>query len=223
MIPPETEIAQQFTLRLIPSAHFDPPILRPLVEDDSEIPVLQAIEWKTSRRLSQRKINPDFQDWGSSCVEAAFAYRKEGGNRFNDFHHGAWYAGFDEETAIAEVAFHKTRELGYIRDPKRRYREEKLYSGLQASFIGRFHDIRRIKPTPDYLDPSIDVGYPAGQRFASDLLAVGSRGLIYPSVRKRGGICIVSFQEIVVQDVRASAQWILVWAGSPKWTAKVVS
>lgn len=222
MTPPETEISQPYTLRLIPSAYFEPPILRPLVDRDEDVPVLQAIERKTSKRLSQRRINPDFQDWGSSCVEAAFAYRKEGGNRFNDFHHGAWYAGFDEQTAISEVAFHKTRELGFIRDPERRYRDETLYNGLQASFIGRFHDVRGIEAQPDYLDTDVGVGYPAGQALASDLLALRSRGLIYPSVRNPGGTCLVAFQEIVVQDVRPAAKWKLTWSGSPDWSAEPV-
>ena len=222
MTPTEIEISQPFTLRLIPSAYFQPPILRPLVDTDDEVSVLQAIERKTSKRLSQRKINPDFQDWGSSCVEAAFAYRREGGNRFNDFHHGAWYAAFDEQTAISEVAFHKTRELGFIKDPGRRYRDEKLYSGLQASFIGRFHDVREIEPRPDYLLAEIDVAYPAGQALANDLLAVGSRGLIYPSLRNPGGTCLVAFQEIVVQDVRPGAKWKLSWNGSPEWSAEAI-
>ena len=222
MIPPETELSQPFTLRLIPSAYFEPPVLRPLVDRDEEVAVLQAIERKTSKRLSQRKINPDFQDWGSSCVEAAFAYRKEGGNRFNDFHHGAWYAAFDEQTAISEVAFHKTRELGFIKDPARRYRDETLYNGLQASFIGRFHDARKIQPAPDYLEADIEIGYCAGQALANDLLAQGSRGLVYPSVRNPGGICLVAFQEIVVQDVRPSAKWKLTWSGSPDWSAEPI-
>jgi len=220
MNPPESEISQPFTLRLIPSAYFEPPILRPLVDTDDEVSVLQAIERKTSKRLSQRRINPEVEDWGSSCVEAAFAYRKEGGNRFNDYHHGAWYAAFDEQTAISEVAFHKTRELGFIKDPDRRFRDEKFYNGLQASFIGRFHDVREIDPRPDYLEADIDLAYPAGQKLASELLGVGSRGLIYPSARNPGGTCLVAFQEIVVQDVRPSAQWKLTWAGSPEWTAE---
>lgn len=222
MIPPETELAQAFTLRLIPTARFEPPILRPLVDGDEKIAVLQAFERMTSRRLSQRQINPDFQDWGSSCVEAAFAYRREGGNRFNDVRHGAWYAGFDEQTAICEVAFHRTRELGFIKDPLKRYRDEKHYSGLQASFIGRFHDVRNIDPIPDYLHPDVEIGYRAGQALAKELLAVGSRGLIYPSARRRGGVCIVAFQEIVVQDVRPSAHWLLRWEGTPEWTARPV-
>jgi RES domain-containing protein len=220
MIPPETELSQSFTLRLIPSAFYDPPILRPLVDTDAEKEVLQIFEGTTSKRLSQRKINPDFRDWGSSCVEAAFAYKKEGGNRFNDFNHGAWYAAFDERTAIEEVAFHKTRELGFIKDPSKRYRDEKTYSGLQASFIGRFHDVRGEDPRPDYLDPDTDVGYPAGQALANELLGVGSRGLVYPSVRYPGGTCLVAFQEIVVQDVRPGSIWKLTWTGTQKWKAE---
>ena len=69
-LPPETELSRAFTLQLIPSAYFQPPILRSLVDADDEVAVLQAIERKTSKRLSQREINPDFQDWGSSCIEA---------------------------------------------------------------------------------------------------------------------------------------------------------
>ena len=220
-LPPETELTQAFTLRLIPSAYFQPPILRSLVDADDEVGILQAIERKTSKRLSQRKINPDFEDWGSSCIEAAFAYRKEPpGNRFSDYHHGAWYAAFDEQTALEEIAFHKTRELGFIKDPDKRYKDETFYNGLQASFIGRFHDIREIEPRPDYLDPDVAVGYPAGQALANVLRGVGSRGLIYPSARNPGGICLVAFQEIVVQDVRPSAKWKLTWSGTPEWKAE---
>ena len=222
MTPPEAEISQLFTLRLIPSAYFEAPILRALVGNEDDVAVLQALEGKTSKRLSQRRINPDFRDWGSHCVEAAFAYRKEGGNRFNDFHHGAWYAAFDEQTAIREVAFHKTRELGFIRDKARRYRDDKLYNGLQASFIGRFHDLRDVEPKPECLNPETQLGYRAGQKLANHLLSLESRGLVYPSVRNPGGVCLVAFQEIVVQDVRPSAKWKLTWDGSPEWHAEPV-
>ena len=222
MIPPETFVSQAFTVRLIPSAYYKGPILRPLVDTDDELRALEALERTTSKRLSQRKINPEVEDWGSSCVEAAFAYRREGGNRFNDQHHGAWYAGFDEATALAEVGFHKTRELGYIKDPARKYRDEVHYHALQASFIGRFHDVRKEALPPKYLDADPAVGYPAGQQLAKELLQVGSRGLIYPSVRRSGGICLVAFQEIVVQDVRPGAKWQLSWTGSPNFEAEAL-
>ena len=222
MIPPETFISEPTTFRLIPSARYKGPILRPLVDTDHEREALAAFERTTSKRLSQRKINPEVEDWGSSCVEAAFAYRREGGNRFNDENHGAWYAGFDEQTSLHEVAFHKTRELGFIRDPKWRYRDEVRYHALEASFIGRFHDVREVSPTSNYLDADISVAYPAGQALAQELLEVGSRGLICPSARCPGGTCIVAFQEIVVQDVHPSAQWKITWNGTPEWQAEAI-
>ena len=222
MIPPEAFVSQAFTVRLIPSAYHKGPILRPLVDSDDEMRALDAFEKSTSKRLSQRKINPDFEDWGSTCVEAAFAYRREGGNRFNDQHHGAWYAAFDEETALAEVGFHKTRELGYIVDPTRKYRDEVSYHGLQASFIGRFHDVRNQIPAPKYLHADPTIAYPAGQELANELLAVGSRGVIYSSARRPGGTCLVAFQEIVVQDVRPGAKWILRWTGTPNFEAEAI-
>jgi hypothetical protein len=223
VIPPETFISQPLTFRLIPSAYYKGPILRSLVDTDDEMAALAALERTTSKRLSQRKINPGVEDWGSSCVEAAFAYRREGGNRFNDQNTGAWYAGFDEKTSLHEVAFHKTRELGFIRDPRHRYRDEVHYHALQASFIGRFHDITLLdEPAPAYLDPDISMAYPAGQALARELLEVGSRGLIYPSVRCPGGKCIVAYQEIVVQDVHPGAKWKLTWSGAPDWQAEAV-
>lgn len=184
--------------------------------------MLDAFEKSTSKRLSQRKINPDFEDWGSSCLEAAFAYRREGGNRFNDQFHSAWYAAFDEETALAEVGFHKTRELGYIVDPTRKPRDDVPYHGLQACFIGRFHDVRNQVPAPSYLHADPTIAYPAGQELSNELLPVGSRGVIYPSARHHGGTCLVAFQEIVVQDVRPGAKWILRWTGTPDFEAEAI-
>jgi hypothetical protein len=218
MTPPETQIAEPLSYRLIPSAIFKGPILRALVDDDPEVEALSALERMTSDRLSQRKINPDIQDWGSSCVEAAFAYRRKGGNRFNSEDHGAWYSGFDERTSLHEVAFHKTRELSYIEH----FYDEVFYHTLQAGFVGRFHDVRLLPRDTDFLSPDIAIAYPAGQRLAQELLAIGSRGLIYPSARRDGGTCLVAFQEIVVQDVRPGAKWKLTWNGSPDWQAEAV-
>lgn len=212
---PVSEIAQQRTVRLIPSAYHKPPILDALVDTEDELEALAALEGLTNERRNQRHINPDFEDWGSSCVEAAFAYRREGGNRFNDENTGAWYAAFDERTALAEVGFHKTRELENIGV----FEDEVPYHALHASFIGRFHDVRGIGSEPDYLSADAAVAYPAGQQLSRELIRKGSRGLVYPSVRNSGGVCLVAFQEIVVQDVFPGAKWLLTWNGSSDWRA----
>lgn len=215
MTVPVTEIAQQNTVRLIPSAQFKPPLLRALVDSDDELRIVAALEGETSRRLTAGTPAVNLDAWGATHIQAAFSYRRKGGNRFNDEQTGAWYAGFRPETALHEVAFHKTRELGFIGH----YHDAVAYVALHASFIGRFHDLRALAPTPACLDPDVTVGYALGQALARELAAQGARGLIYPSVRHRGGTCIVACRPNVVQDVVPGARWQLRWEGSPEWQA----
>jgi hypothetical protein len=176
---------------------------------------LEQLEGLTSKRLvAGLATGLDYDAWGRTYISAAFTYCRKGGNRFNDETRGGWYAGFDDRTSLHEVAFHKTRELQYIDY----FRDEVQYAALHASFIGRFHDIRSVDPPSDCLNPDITVGYPPVQALANELVAGGSRGLIYPSVRSPGGVCIVAFQPNVVQDVAPGARWKITWNGTPNWT-----
>lgn len=219
MTVPVSEIAQQRTVRLIPTAYYKPPVLRALIDTEDEAVELARLEGLTSKRLSRPApytgIAPG---WGRTFISAAFTYCRKGGNRFNDETRGAWYAGFDDRTSLHEVAFHKTRELSYIDH----LYDDVQYRAFHASFIGRFHDMRTVSPAPVCLDPDVEVGYPAGQAVADQLVSDGSRGLIYPSVRNQGGTCIVAFQDNAVQDVTPGACWRIVWSGSVNWTATAV-
>jgi hypothetical protein len=217
VIPPITEIAQQRTVRLIPTAYYKPPVLRALVDSDEEMRDLAKLDGLTSKRLINAipTVGLDYDVWGRTFISAAFTYFKKGGNRFNGETSGAWYAAFDDRTSLHEVAFHKTRELAFIDY----FHDEVQYRALHASFIGRFHDLRSMAPVPDCLHSDPAIGYPHGQSVARDLIAKGSRGLIYPSVRNAGGVCLVAFQPNVVQDLSPGACWKITWDGTPKWTA----
>jgi len=217
---PLVDIAQRNTLRLIPTAYFKPPVLRALVDNDKELSALEQLEAYTSRRLVKSDSMDDFDRnrFGRSHIEAAFTYNRKGGNRFSDETMGAWYAGFNERTAIEEVAFHKSRELSFTNC----FDEVGQYQGLYASFIGQFHRIKKGGKRPLSLHEDVDKGYPAGQALARDLVAQKSRGLIYPSVRHKGGTCIVAFQPNVIQDVLLGPKWQITWDGSPDWTAEAV-
>jgi hypothetical protein len=155
----------------------------------------------------------------AAFINASFAYPRATGNRFNAADRGAWYCGFVVETAIAEVGFHLTRELNYIS----RYENTSEYGEMLADFIGRFHDLRAVDPAPACLDPDPIVGYPVGQGLARELLAVGSPGLVYPSVRHQHGTCLVAFRPSVVQNVRQGAIWRLTWAGLPTYAFEKIS
>lgn len=224
-----TELAEKATVRLLPTAYFKPPVLQPLVERADDLDILAAVEGLTNRRriaekqgladldpreLAFRARAQGLQSWGHSHVNAAFVYTRPDGNRFNDGRRGAWYCAFDELTAIEEVAFHRSRELGFIGV----YEDEMPYQALLADFIGSFPDLRGIAPPPDCLDPDVAAGYPAGQAFARDLRSEGWRGLVYPSVRRPGGTCFAAFDPQIVQNVRPGAKWLLSWTGTPHFT-----
>lgn len=223
MTPPLVSIAEPATIRLIPTAYYKPPVLRSLVDDEEELKILQDIEGLTNRRLRAQQsglsdLDPRelvFGAWGHTHINAAFAYTRPEGNRFNGPGRGAWYCAFDELTAIDEVGYHRTRELTRINH----FEDEAIYQALLAGFIGDFHDLRRLEGPLVCLDPDPEIGYPEGQKFAKDLRANQSRGIVYPSVRRRGGVCLVAFEPHLVQNVRPAARWKLIWDGKPEYTA----
>jgi RES domain-containing protein len=227
-----TPVNDRALVRLIPETRHKPPVLRGLVDNDSEAAILAELEGETSARLiAEREGSPaldrrelafarrahDLRLYGQSHVNAAFTYTRPSGNRFNSGERGAWYCAWDALTSVAEVGFHRTRELGFIS----RFEGEARYVELLADFIGDFPD---LAADPDHvaLDPDPAKGYPAGQMLAETLRRAGHRGLIYPSVRRRGGRCFVAFDPGIVQNVRPGASWLLVWSGSPDYTVKGV-
>lgn len=221
-----TPVNDRALVRLIPATYHKPPVLRGLVDSDEEAAILAELEGETSARLiAEREGSPaldrrelafarraqDLRLFGQSHVNAAFAYTRPTGNRFNSGDRGAWYCAWDLLTSAQEVGFHRTRELGFIN----RYEDEARYVELLADFIGDFPDLHGGAHSA--LDPDPEKGYPAGQALAADLRREGHRGLIYPSVRHKGGRCFVAFDPGSVQNVRPGASWKLKWSGAPEF------
>lgn len=220
MTLPVAEIAQQRTVRLIAAKYYDPPVLAAIAYDESDLSDFERLQASTHRQHRRPVPHDDFDEWAGTIIHAAFLHSRRGGNRFNDESSGAWYAAFDERTALHEVAFHKTRELWNIDY----YHDVSRFRAVHASFIGRFHDLRGADPEPVALHHDTDVAYPQGQALARELkaLAPPSRGLIYPSVRRSGGTCLVAFQPNAVQDVHPGPEWEVTWDGTPDWSASPV-
>jgi hypothetical protein len=63
----------------------------------------------------------------------------------------------------------------------------------------RLHDIRKDAAYADCLSPT---DYARSQALAATLLAAGSAGLVYPSVGRSRGTCIVCFRQALVTNVR---------------------
>lgn len=227
-----TAIRDRALVRLIPATYHKPPALRGLVDSEDELAILAEIEGLTSARLQAergRNLHLDHRElawarrrndlrlYGESHVNAAFTYTRAGGNRFNDETRGAWYCSWESLTSVAEVAYHRTRELAFIG----LFHDSARYVELLADFIGDFPD---LTDNPDHpaLHPDPATGYPQGQALAQTLAREGHRGLIYPSVRAARGRCLVAFAPTAIQNVRPGASWDLVWSGTQDYAVNAV-
>ena len=95
------------------------------------------------------------------------------------------------------------------------------YGEMLASMAGVFVDLREA-PGHASLDPNPAAGYPAGNALAAFARANGHNGIIYPSVRHEGGICIVALWPNVVQSVVQGAMYRHVWSGSPAFSVEAL-
>jgi hypothetical protein len=210
VLPRTVEIKQDDTHRLIPSRYTDKgeTILARLTEDPEDLNKLFELEGATNERLlGEAGLLPGitvrelvFGLSFSHIVNAAFTHTSPLGNRFNGPERGAWYAGFSRKTSELEVAYHRSQELREVRWAER---EVFTYVDFLADFRGEFHDLRGATPFADCLDPS---SYKASQRLASELLQAGSAGVVYPSVRHAGGVCIGCFRPALVNNVRKGSR-----------------
>ncbi len=204
MKPEVTTIRQDDTHRLIPSRYGDASVMRRLAEDDRQLNEIFELDGATNDRLlGEANLLPGisvhellFGVPHAHIVNVAFTRAHPAGSRFNGPERGAWYAAFELETAQAEIAFHKTQELQEInwREP-----ETFTFDDYLADFRADFHDVRGDHDHADCLDPS---SYVSSQRLARELLASGSAGIVYPSVRRSGGTCIVCFRPALITNVR---------------------
>ena len=214
-----TQGALPRTVRLVTTARLRESVLLGLVGEE-DLAALAEIEGATSNRLLTQmrgsgEVQPYEMVYGvphAAFINAAFAYAKPREmNRFNGPDRGAWYAGFEIDTSLAEVRFHMTQMLAAtdVFDATVDYAE------LHASFAGDFLDLRE-HPDHASLSPEKSLGYPAGNALAEAVRVKGLNGIIYPSVRNAGGTCIAALFPHAVQSVAQGAIHRMTWDGSPE-------
>lgn len=147
-------------------------------------------------------------------IRAAFLHASPFGSRFNDAARGAWYAASDVGTSIAEVAYHKALRLSEIVVPELPQQKPDIevseYDDWLADFHAAFHVLEPAEAYADCLEPEpVPRCYGASQKLAKRLLDHGSNGVIYPSVRHKGGICVVCFRPALVYRPRPGARYEL--------------
>jgi RES domain len=215
-LPRTSQIARRDTHRLIPSKYGES-VLTLIADDDPHLLDIFDLDHATNERLlAENDLLPEigtrelvFEVPHYRIINAAFCHAAPLGSRFSGPDRGAWYAGFELETAQAEVAFHKAvalAEIDYFHDSL-------TYDDYLADFAGSFHDLRDDQAFADCLAAE---SYLASQALGAALLDAGSPGLVYPSVRRAGGTNLVCFRPAMVGNVRIGSTWRFTWRGSPE-------
>jgi RES domain-containing protein len=225
-LPKLTKLERDETHRLIPYRYSDRgrPILNRLAENDDDLlRGLTELEGATNDRLlgeSGRLPGITAIELVSGfrlahIVNAAFTHGNPLGGRFNRPGRGAWYAGFEMQTAQKEVAFHRATELKEID-----WNEKEIspYIAYLADFRYAFHDIRVDPDWTECLDPS---SYTASQALGHELLITGSAGILYSSVRNPSGTCVACFRPPLVLNVREGPMVTLTFVNAELTTVRV--
>jgi hypothetical protein len=188
--------APQPSHRLIPSQY--PPIgLFDTVATAADVEaVMELAGWTNDRLVPERLHRLPLHEWvhgrpNSSIILAAFLHVAPGGSRFNGPDLGAWYASANVRTAAVEVAHHLRREAVARRIPEAR----RVYRSYTARLDGQFRDVRGDAELhrPD--------SYEASQPFGEAERKAGTDGIVYDSVRLKGGLNAAAFRPSKILDV----------------------
>jgi hypothetical protein len=144
---------------------------------------------------------------GAAYIMAAFAYRNPEGSRFSDGSYGVYYAAKDQDTAIAESRYHREKFM-------KRTNEGPMWLEMRvltATLSGSLHDIRgMVKPLHSVYSAT---SYGASQDLGVGLRRDGSSGIVYDSVRRKGGECVAAFRAPLLSGCHSPTHLIYEWNG----------
>jgi RES domain-containing protein len=212
---PTADVQWRPGFRLVAS-RFPPIDLFERVADPADWDALHALESLTNPRLrdatgeialvpvADRVAGP-----GATILMAPFTHLNPVGSRFADATHGALYLADTLDTAIAETRYHRERFLRATHEPPT---EVELRCYL-IDVAATLHDLRGRAADPRYAGAYSPDDYGASQALARALRAAGSDGVIYDSVRRRGGINVAAFRPRLASNVRQSVHLRYAWNG----------
>jgi hypothetical protein len=190
-----SHVAWRPAFRIIRSL-FPPIDLFDDIADPADWPLLISAEQKTNPRLMESIGNLDLVPPerrvggpGSTYLMSPFTHvSPDRASRFGDGSFGILYAGDSFEVALLETVHHHGRFMARTREPPgwtSQFRE------IVLAVEGDLHDLRGGDPA---LAPAFrDHDYGESQALARTLRAGNSEGLVYDSLRHRGGQCVGLF------------------------------
>ena len=210
---PRRRIEWPAGVRIIPS-RFPPIDLFERVASPEDLEAVLALESMTNDRLREEageislvRRGDRVTGSGAGFVMAPFTHPAPGGGRFTDGTYGAYYAGRDEATAVAETRYHRERFMRATRQP----RMELDMRVLVARLAGDLHDLRGLRAELPAIYHRDD--YRHSQRLGRALRAAGSHGIAYDSVRLDGGECVAVLRPRVLSRCRQTKHLSYLWDG----------
>lgn len=207
--------------RLIPS-HFPPIDLFEHVSDPEDLEMVFEIESLTNDRLKDEIGNLALipaEDrvcgLGSTPLMAAFTHISGlKPTRFTDnTQYGVYYGANSLDTAFAETIFHREKFLSAT--------NEKNTDITMRDYINtvslELHDITDPRFSELHSDD-----YTQSQAFARMLKEKKSNGLIYNSVRHKGGLCVAIFRPKAVSIPTQGGHYTYRWCGKTQKITHVI-
>ena len=180
------------TYRLIPSRFPPIDLFDGLARPEDMDAAIELAGWTNDRLVAERVNRIPREIWplgsaNASVVMASFLHVPPGGMRFNGPLLGAWYAGNDLKTSIAEVGHHLRRETVALGWPSLT-RDYRCYTAdIEGLHLDLTKEPRRRAPL---LDP---LSYEQSQTFGEEARAAGEAGILFPSQRRLGGTNVAAY------------------------------
>ena len=197
-----TQLDWDPAFRIIPSIY--PPIgIFDDVAEPRDLDSILALESATNPRLltaagALSLVRPEerLSGEGTTPIMAAFTHTKP--SRFSDGSYGVYYASHDQDTAIAETAYHRLR---FITDAG--FQSEIVHMRVYSARVrGGYDDIRKKTRRSKLYDPN---DYAYAQRYARALFEKNRvDGIVFRSVRRPEGECLAVFRPRCVSNVRVA-------------------
>jgi hypothetical protein len=161
---------------------------------------MELVGWTNDRLVADRIDRLPQGEWvygvpNASIVMAAFLHVASGGMRFNGPELGAWYAADDIRTAAAEVGHHLRRETVACSKATM----TRKYRAYSANLLGEYLDIRGQQKART--DVYASNKYDASQRLGEEVRTSGGAGLLYDSLRRRGGSNVVAHRPRNITEI----------------------
>ena len=211
--PPKARVSWKRAYRII-AARYPAVALFEDVADPEDWETLVEIESLTNERIRdeigeialvpprERLSGP-----GASFVMAAFTH-VGAPSRFTDGSFGVYYAGRPRGCAIAETCYHYARFYLATGEPACELDVRVLVGAAR----GTLHDLREAEARFGAIYDADS--YATSQAFARELRAEGSSGIVYDSVRARGGQCLAAFRPRVLSPPRVEAHLLYHFDGA---------